>query len=99
MGIHNSNLKTRFRDYKRNAATRGLVFNMTIEQFDAETQKTCVFCGSEDYIGVDRIDSGNGYIEGNCQPCCSFCNKMASNFGKELFLEQVARIASFRKLV
>ena len=96
MAIHNQKLNARYRDYKRNAATRGLVFEMTIEEFDAMTQETCVFCGSEDYIGIDRVDSDFGYIDGNVQPCCTMCNKMKSNFGEDAFLAQVARINAFQ---
>lgn len=97
--MHNQSLKARYRDYKRNAATRGLIFSLTIEQFDAMTSETCSYCGAHDHIGVDRIDSSCGYIEGNIVPCCTFCNKMKSNFGTEAFLAQIARIAKFKELV
>jgi hypothetical protein len=90
--MHNQTLAARYRDYKRNAGTRGLVFNMNKDEFDAETQKTCVFCGAEDHVGIDRIDSSMGYVTGNIQPCCSFCNKMKSNYGEEAFLSQIAKI-------
>lgn len=98
-GKQNQTLSKRFADYRRNAATRGLVFNLSKDEFDTITQGECVFCGTSDYIGVDRKDSSMGYIEGNVQSCCTFCNKLKSNFGGEMFLEQVARIASFKQLV
>lgn len=28
------------------------------------------------YSSLDRIDSSVGYIQGNCVPCCAFCNTM-----------------------
>lgn len=90
--MHNQTLTKRFADYKRNAATRGLVFNITKDEFDAETQKACTFCGATDHVGIDRIDSSMGYVEGNTQPCCTFCNKLKSNFGEVAFLAQIARI-------
>lgn len=90
--MHNQTLTKRFADYKRNAATRGLVFNITKAQFDDMTQMECKFCKATDHVGIDRIDSGIGYVEGNIQPCCTFCNKMKSNFGEEAFLAQIARI-------
>ena len=68
MAIHRQTLSKRFSDYRRNASTRGLVFNLDKEQFNAITQETCCYCGAEDYIGVDRIDSGKGYTEANIQP-------------------------------
>jgi hypothetical protein len=90
--MHNQTLTKRFADYKRNAAARGLVFNITKAEFAAVTEMACTFCAATDHVGIDRIDSSKGYIEGNTQPCCTFCNKMKSNFGEEAFLAQIARI-------
>jgi hypothetical protein len=30
--------------------------------------------GDYTYNGVDRIDNGVGYVDGNCVPCCTICN-------------------------
>jgi hypothetical protein len=95
--MHNQTLAKRMSDYIRNAAKRNLVWNITREQFAAITSDQCVFCGSGDHVGIDRIDSSIGYEIDNCQSCCTFCNKLKSNFGEEAFLAQVARIAAFRK--
>jgi hypothetical protein len=92
--MHNQSLTKRFADYRRNAATRGLDFQLTREQFDELTSQDCTYCGTMDHVGVDRIDSKAGYVEGNCQSMCSMCNRMASNFGKAAFLKQVERIHS-----
>jgi hypothetical protein len=100
MGIHNQTTTKRYADYKKNAATRGLVFELTKAEFAAITDAedaVCVYCGAEDHIGVDRIDSGRGYVAGNTQRCCTFCNKMKSNFGEEAFLAQIARIQRFQE--
>lgn len=95
---HNQRLSKRFADYRRNSKTRNLAFNLTIEQFDALTDRPCAFCGSEDHVGVDRIDSSIGYIMTNVQSCCSICNRLKSNLGEEIFLRQIARIVKYRGL-
>lgn len=94
MHKHNQSLTKRFADYRRNAATRGLDFQLTREQFDAITSQDCTYCGSPDHVGVDRMDASKGYELSNVTPACAMCNRMASNFGREAFLKQVERIHS-----
>lgn len=50
--------------------------------------------------GIDRIDSSRGYVEGNCIPCCRYCNTLKSDLSYDDFLvqiEKIARIAISRK--
>jgi hypothetical protein len=46
------------------------------------------------YSGLDRIDSSQGYIQGNVVPCCAGCNAMKSKLSLEDFLDSVGRICS-----
>lgn len=98
MQLHNQSLAKRFRDYRRNAATRSLAFELTREQFAELTERPCSYCGTTEHVGVDRIDSSLGYIMTNVQPACSVCNLMKSRFGEDMFLQQIARIARHRRL-
>jgi len=43
--------------------------------------------------GIDRIDSSQGYIEGNCIPCCTVCNKMKLTYSVQFFIHHVFKIA------
>ena len=46
----------------------------------------CVYCGNNDYVGVDRIDNSLGHIVGNMLPACKYCNVgRADNFTMEEF--------------
>lgn len=93
-------LSKRYADYRRNAATRGFIFEVSKDRFAEITSQPCEYCGqTEGTIGIDRVNSDIGYLEGNMVPCCSFCNRMKTNFGAEAFLAQVARIASHKQLV
>ena len=92
-------LSKRYADYRRNAATRGFTFQISKERFAEITDQACAYCGAEGPNGIDRVDSDLGYVEGNMVPCCSICNRMKSNLGREVFLAQVARIAKFRGLL
>jgi len=58
------------------AAKRGIVCKLTESEYQAliGTGSTCVYCGSDERIGVDRKDSWLGYVNDNCVSCCTQCN-------------------------
>jgi hypothetical protein len=41
------------------------------------------------YNGLDRIDNGQGYEEGNVIPCCKRCNWMKSDLSQSAFLDHL----------
>jgi hypothetical protein len=50
------------------------------------------------FNGIDRKDSGEGYIHGNCLPCCEDCNKAKRSLSYEMFLSLVEKIYKHRVL-
>ena len=95
-------LKERYKFYENNAKRRNLNFDLTLEQFDAITQKPCVYCGSyngiykdKPFSGIDRIDSNKGYIEENIVPCCDICNKMKGTLTTEQWLQHMQSILQY----
>lgn len=57
-------------------------------------------CG--DYVavnGIDRIDSKIGYISGNIQPFCKWCNIAKSDKSMEEFIINCTRVAQFHKTI
>ncbi len=56
---------------------------------------SCWYCNDQGspYIGIDRVDSEFGYIQGNVVPCCHSCNKMKMDMPQADFIEQVRKIA------
>lgn len=66
----------------------------------------CTYCGVEPtaashhqsyngqwkFNGLDRVDSGKGYVLDNVQPCCAMCNKLKSDLEETDFLNHIARI-------
>lgn len=86
-------LKGKFRIYKTTAKQRGLIFNISFELFSTFWQKDCSYCGTNiTTIGLDRIDSEKGYVEGNIVSCCAFCNTMKLNHPVEEFVEQCRKV-------
>lgn len=72
-----------FRSLKFQAKTRGIDFNLTLEQFsEIRTGTSCFYCGyslPEQGGGLDRINSNKGYQIGNVIPCCTGCNMFKGN--------------------
>lgn len=76
-------LQARYQTYKQSAKKRNLEFDLTREEFNEITSKSCYYCGDysgdflgEQYCGIDRVDSSIGYIKENMVPCCTTCNRM-----------------------
>ena len=83
--------------YKSNAKARGISWELTNEQFLELVTKDCDYCGhSQEYNGIDRIDSSKGYTIDNCVPCCSWCNTMKLDYSKTEFLEHIKKIYNFQ---
>jgi hypothetical protein len=93
------------RGYIKGAKTRGLLYELSLNDFVAITQKNCHYCGQKPinvytarggsiytYNGIDRLDNTRGYVSGNCMPCCAVCNYMKTNFTVDKFLTKIKEI-------
>ena len=89
----------RYIEYKSKARIRGFIFELTREDFELLISKSCVYCGTKESIGVDRIDNDIGYTIENCSSCCTMCNFMKKNFSLESFLGHCKAIVEFNKLL
>jgi hypothetical protein len=98
--------------YIGQARERGLLFNITKDEFKYFTKQNCYYCGKEPsqvtfaknkntngeyiYNGLDRINPSIGYIIGNIVSCCGECNKGKSDKSEKEFLEWIERIYNFK---
>ena len=89
---YDSSLPLRYRQYLGRANQRGLLFELTVDDFNTIFRGACVYCGSTSKIGVDRVDSSLGYNLENVQPCCGTCNWMKQQARHEDFLRHVDKI-------
>ena len=96
--------------YRQSALRAGRSFNITPEQFNSLINGDCAYCGAKpsnltklltakniQYNGVDRINSSQGYIQGNLRSCCKTCNSMKSKLSTEEFVAHASRIASHQQ--
>ena len=84
--------------YKSNAKVRNISWELTDSEFLELVTKSCAYCGhTQEYNGIDRIDSNKGYTVNNCVPCCSWCNTMKLDHTLEEFLQHITNIYNFQK--
>lgn len=101
-------LYTLFREYEKAAERRNKEFDLALDTFHTIITQNCLYCGqaptpilrkklakdSQDFkcLGIDRLDSSKGYIEGNVVPCCPTCNFMKQQLGYEEFISKMQQI-------
>jgi len=83
--------KYRFFHLKASAKQRGLMVQITLDDYTEITKNPCRYCGETGY-GIDRIDSSLGYLINNCASCCKNCNYMKLNLTNEDFLTHIKKI-------
>jgi len=52
---------------------------LTKEQYKYIISRPCLYCGTNDRIGLDRIDNSLGHSSGNVLPACDWCNTARSD--------------------
>ena len=101
-----------FSGYRRDAAKRRLVFNISKDIFRSLVQRPCSYCdqkpanmaktrhlgsGAFIYSGLDRVDSTKGYTLANIIPSCATCNKAKLRMTLPDFKTWVLRLCAFQE--
>ena len=105
--------EARFNDlylaYRRRAEYKGIVFELTKEDFRALTKSNCYYCGQPPsqivkagngvngeylYSGIDRVNNDLGYAISNVRPCCKQCNIAKGILTEAEFYAWIRRVAA-----
>lgn len=92
---------------RKQAKARGLVYDLTLEQFTALARSPCGYCGCPagnlfkkkatdvgiPYSGIDRVDPSRGYTPDNVVPACGVCNRFKMTLDHDGFKDHVLRMA------
>lgn len=85
------------------ANKRGIDFDLKKSYFIKLITSPCHYCGIKDvsstsskkevfyHIGIDRVDSNKGYINGNVRSCCKYCNLAKNRMSENDFLAWLKR--------
>lgn len=106
MGFGNAALRSCVGKYKRGAKSRGLSWNLTMEQAIALLSSQCHYCGAEPRprkitkhmfgeclcTGIDRENNSIGYEPSNCVSCCTTCNRGKMMMTRSEFLSWIKRV-------
>lgn len=87
----------KYHKYKSTAPKRKHEFKLSLQKFEQIISQPCYYCGEKlegQYNGIDREDNKLGYVEGNCLPCCKFCNRAKHDNSKEYFIKKCIMIAN-----
>ena len=82
----------KYSQYKSGAKKRGLIFDISIQEFTVLITSLCYYCGCNGG-GIDRVDNSMGYIKDNSVPCCYVCNRMKFNYTIEEFINNCKNVA------
>ena len=83
----------RLLSYQISAKKRNVDWQLTKDEFLSFWGKNCHYCGEKIIgIGIDRIDSKNGYNMSNVVPCCYGCNIIKMDYTYQEFIERVIKI-------
>jgi hypothetical protein len=85
--------------YLGNAVRKGVVFDLTREQFGGLVFAPCAYCGATPAGGVDRAINTEGYTPNNTVPCCSTCNYAKRDLTVAEFLGWAKRIHEHQSLL
>jgi len=92
---------------RKNARDKGIPFELEYETYFEIIQKPCFYCGIvSNYLetetlyknGIDRKDSGGGYLYDNCVSCCKMCNYMKGSLQVTVFLMRIEHILVYNHL-
>lgn len=89
--------------YKNRAIQKEIEFDITEQEFNEIVIQDCYLCGTPSYNnhinGIDRFDSGKGYVLENSRSCCTECNYMKNNYNYNDFVNKLKNIYNENKTV
>lgn len=75
----NKSAYRRFHAYKERDKKKNLYNDLDLEFTKKLMLQPCIYCGSTENIGLDRIDNTKGHTKDNVVPCCYVCNTTRNN--------------------
>lgn len=85
-----------YKKYIREAGKRGLLFDLTPEEFFTLIAGRCKYCErtpeEANGMGIDRVDNSVGYIKSNCVSCCEADNRAKLIQTVKEYIEQCWRV-------
>lgn len=89
--------------YKKSAARRNHLWELSQEQAESLFKGNCVYCGSPPtqnlrghlYNGIDRVDNSKGYAPTNVVSACGYCNMAKRGNSVQEFFAWIERLTQY----
>ena len=97
-----NNMRPQYTSYKKGARERELQFELSFEDYEKIVVNPCHYCGileERGFNGIDRKNSGIGYIIENCVSCCQMCNYMKGSLSESVFIKRACHILTHQNIV
>jgi hypothetical protein len=89
-----------YKIYQRSARLKKLQFTFSEEEFKEMVVNPCYYCNLVDekgFVGIDRMNQAEGYIQSNSVSCCAMCNWLKGSLDSATFIKRIRHIHSFMK--
>lgn len=96
---HRKTEKGYYSSYRGGAVRRGYSFELEHNDFIRILKGNCVYCGSENAMGIDRVDNTIGYTLSNSVSCCAHCNRMKWAHSTQFFFNHILKIIRHNNMV
>ena len=91
--------KTQWGDFNRQAKRREKTVTLRPRTYMLLVAQPCVYCGTAEKVGVDRVRNNESYTRENSVPCCGRCNMAKRNACLRDFVLQARAIAKTTRAV
>ncbi len=88
----NKAFQVKWYSYVARSIEKDKEFTLSDDLFEYLFTQKCVYCGDNQTITIDRIDSNLGYTSNNVQPVCNMCNRMKLTQTEEEFKTRLLQI-------
>lgn len=99
----NQTKPVKFNYYKNKAFKDGKVWELTETEAFEMMDSNCVYCGREPtkerINGIDRVDSYEDYVKGNCVSSCTMCNYMKGCLDPITFMKRCEHILTYQNII
>ena len=91
--------KTQWSDFNRQAKRREKTVTLQPGTYMLLVAQPCVYCGTAEKVGVDRVRNNESYTRENSVPCCGRCNMAKRSASLRDFVLQARAIAKTTRAV
>jgi hypothetical protein len=85
------------RYYRRNAKVSNRVWALDQVMVETLLHAPCYYCGRDDALGIDRVDSTGGYTQDNVVSCCVTCNRAKLVMSQSEFYDWIERVYHYTR--